>query len=101
MVAYRPKEGKAAALLELMRTHVPILRAEGLATERPPVLLRAADGTLVEIFEWVSTEAVEKAHTNPAVGRMWGEFEAACDYVKLGSLAEADQLFASFELVTL
>jgi hypothetical protein len=29
--------------------------------------MRAQDGTIVEIFEWISQEAISGAHTNPAV----------------------------------
>jgi hypothetical protein len=36
MVAYRPREGAEARLLDLIRDHVPILRREGLATDREP-----------------------------------------------------------------
>ena len=51
IVAYRPLPGKEAELLQLTREHVPILRREGLATERPFQAMRAADGTIVEVGE--------------------------------------------------
>ncbi len=35
IVAYRPKPGKDADLLQLTREHVPLLRAEGLVTDHP------------------------------------------------------------------
>ena len=31
--------------------------------------MRAADGTIVEVFEWRSAEAIQQAHNNPAVRR--------------------------------
>ena len=31
-------------------------------TERAPIVMRAADETIVEVFEWVSREAIEGAH---------------------------------------
>ena len=52
IVAYRPRAGKEALLLELTRQHLPVLRAQGLATDRPSSVMRAADGTIVEVFEW-------------------------------------------------
>ena len=101
IASYRPKQGKEQELLPLVRDHVPRLRKEGLVTERRPLVLRAKDGTLLEIFEWVSKEAVDKAHTNPAVLKMWEEFGAVCDYEKLANLAESQDLFAHFEAVDL
>ena len=99
--AYRPKGGRARELLACVRDHLPVLRAEGLATDRPPLVLRAADGTLVEIFEWRSEEAIERAHGNPAVLALWDRFAACSDYVPLASLPEAQQPFSSFEPVDL
>jgi quinol monooxygenase YgiN len=99
IVVYRPRAGKEAQLLDVLREHVPILRAEGLATDRAPLVLRAKDGSMIEVFEWASAEAVDRAHTNPAVLAMWGRFEEACTYEKLASLPEANDLFAHFDPV--
>ena len=96
---FRPKPGKATDLMACMRDHLPVLRAQALATSRPSVVLRAADGTLLEIFEWVSQAAIDSAHTNPAVLALWDRYAACCDYVTLGDLAEAGVMFPGFELV--
>lgn len=103
LVAYRPKPGAihAGTLLQLLREHVPLLRREGLATGLPAVVLRAHDGTLVELFEWHSAAAIEAAHHNPAVQALWNRFAAVCDYVPLNQLPEAAQLFAEFERLDL
>lgn len=93
IVGYRPKPGKAGVLRELVKSHVPRLRAEGLATARAPIAMEAADGTVVEVFEWSSKEAIERAHENPAVQAMWREFAEVCDYVPVGEIVEAKQLF--------
>ncbi len=95
IVAYRPKPGQDAALLALVRDHVPFLRRLGLATDRPALAMRAGDGTIVEVFEWCDG-AIATAHQNPAVQALWGDYAAACDYVTLNSLAEAGALFAQF-----
>ncbi len=96
---FRPKPGKSEDLMACMRDHLPVLRAQSLATSRPSVVLRAADGTLLEIFEWVSQAAIDAAHTNPAVLALWERYAACCDYVTLGDLAEAGVMFPGFELV--
>ena len=95
IVAYKPKPGKEADLLQLTREHVPLLRAEGLATDRPVIACQAKDGTIVEVFEWAAG-GPERAHTNPAVHQLWGRYAAACDYVPLTSLPESSTMFASF-----
>jgi hypothetical protein len=95
IVAYRPKPGKEADLLQLTREHVPLLRAEGLATDHPVTACQAKDGTIVEVFEWAAG-GTEKAHTNPVVLKLWERYAATCDYVPLATLAESSNLFASF-----
>lgn len=97
IACYRPKTGKEDELLELTHEHIPILRKEGLVTDRPAYAMRAKDGTIVEVFEWRSKEAVSSAHANPEVMKLWERYAAACDYVPLSTLAEAQEMFAGFE----
>lgn len=101
IVAYRPHEGKGDELLSAIRDHVPVLRAEGLAADRDPTVLRAEDGTYLEIFEWASWEAIEAAHSNPRVQELWTRFGEACEYRTLASLPEAQEMFAEFDPVDL
>ena len=97
IVAYRPKSGKEQELLELVRSRVPTLRNEGLVTNREPTIMRARDGTIIEVSEWKSHEAIDAAHKNPNVLAMWNKFFAICDCVPLKTLAEAQEMFAGFE----
>jgi len=99
MVAYRPKPGKERELLELVRLRVPTLRKEGLVTDRVPTVMRSRDGTIVEVSEWKSREAIDAAHKNPNVLAMWEKFFALCECVPLKTLAEANDMFAGFEPV--
>ena len=96
IVAYKPKPGKAAELRALVETHVSRLRVEGLVTDREPIMLGTADGTIIEMFEWLSPEAIQQAHRNSEVHKMWAEFAEVCDYVPLKDLPEANNLFAEF-----
>lgn len=96
IVGYKPKPGKNEALKELMKTHLPILQQQGLATDRKSIMMEATDGTIIEVFEWVSLEAIQNAHTNPTVLQMWGEYAEVCDYVPVGTLTEAGNLFSDF-----
>src|SRR5476651_59703 len=99
IVGYKPKPGKGDELKNLTKTHVPRLKKEGLVTDREAIIMEAADGTIVEVFEWLSQEAIQKAHHNPEVLKMWGEYAEVCDYVPIGSLSEAMNLFADFSPV--
>jgi quinol monooxygenase YgiN len=96
IACYRPKPGKQEALEALVRTHVPCLLAQGLTTDRAPILMQANDGTVVEVFEWKSEDAIERAHSDPAVLAIWNEYEALCDYVPIAQVPEAAGLFADF-----
>ena len=95
IVGFRAKAGQDAALLALVRDHVPTLRRLGLATDRPVLAMQASGGVVVEMFEWTQG-GIAIAHQHPAVLVMWERFAAVCDYVKLADLPEAQDLFATF-----
>ena len=97
VVAYRPKAGREAELLELVRARVPTLRNEDFVTDRAPVIMRAKDGTIIEVSEWKSHEAIEAAHRNPRVLAMWDKFFAVCDCVPLKDVPESETMFAGFQ----
>jgi quinol monooxygenase YgiN len=97
IVAYRPKPGKENELVDLVRSRVPTLRNEGLVTNRKPTIARTRDGTIIEVSEWKSQEAIDAAHKNPNVLAMWNKFFAVCDCVPLNTLAEAKEMFAGFK----
>ena len=92
----RPKPGKLDALRALMADHLPILRSQDLVTDRESIIMEAEDGTIVEVFEWKSQEAIEAAHSNPTVVEMWQRYEEACEYVPVGTVKEANELFSTF-----
>ena len=77
-----------------------MLRRLGLATDRPAVVLRARDGSIVEVFEWADG-AMAAAHSHPDVLAMWDRYAAVSDYVPLVQLPEAHDLFAQFKPLAL
>ena len=97
VACYKPRPGSEQALLALVRDHLPPLRAQGFVTDRPPIVMRTADGTIVEVFEWVSKEAIAGAHANPVVLDLWKRFESVCSYETPANLAEFQNMFAHFE----
>ena len=97
VACYKPKPGCNDTLLELVRNHLPPLRDEGLVTNRASIVMRAGDGTIIEVFEWVSQEAIAGAHRNPAVLELWTRFEAVCTYAIPANIVEFTKMFAHFE----
>lgn len=97
IAAFRPKTGCEEPLAAVVEKHWRVLQEQGLVTERPRHAMRGDDGTVIEVFEWRSPEAIEQAHHNPAVLALWAEFEAVCEYVPLASLAESKHPFSEFD----
>jgi hypothetical protein len=62
-----------------MREHLPVLKKLNLVTERNSIMMEAADGAIIEVFEWKSKTATEQAHTNPEVLNMRAKYAEACD----------------------
>jgi hypothetical protein len=86
VACYKPKAGCEAALI-----------AQGLVTDRASIVMRAAAGTIIEIFEWVSPEGISGAHSNPVVLDLWKRFEAVCMYEIPSNLSEFQNMFAHFQ----
>jgi hypothetical protein len=97
IAAYKPKSGKEEALKALMATHLARLKLEDLVTDRLSIIMEAEDGTILEVFEWKSSKAIEEAHSNPNVQKMWHEYSEVCDYVPISNVKEISQMFPSFK----
>jgi hypothetical protein len=97
LVVYRPLAGKELALEKLVADHLTVLNRQNLVTDRKPILMRARDGSIIEIFEWRSAEAIQSAHSNSEVGKLWEEFGKVCNYEKPAGLEEFHNLFSEFE----
>ena len=95
IVGYKPKPGKAEALRELMREHLPVLKQQNLVTDRPSIMMEAKDGTIIEVFEW-KAGAIDKAHSNPEVLKMWARYAEVCDYIPVAAVEETNKLFSEF-----
>jgi hypothetical protein len=94
---YRPHEGKIAELETLVRKHFSTLKEYGLTTDKDSFIGRSADGSLLEIFEWISAEAAEQAHDHPAVAKVWEAMGEVCDFGKLSDLPESKNRFPHFQ----
>lgn len=96
---YRPKPGKEKELLKLVEQHLPILKTQQLVTERKPIVMQAKDKCIIEVFEWKSREAIDQAHANPEVQKLWGRFGEVCDFETPKNIAEFSDMFAEFESI--
>jgi quinol monooxygenase YgiN len=96
MALYQPHEGKEEQLNEVLRNHIKTLETENLITSREPIRARAANGTVIEIFEWRSEQAKDAAHESPGVMRVWNEIMEIAEIKSLSSLDEANHPFPNF-----
>ena len=96
IAAYRPRPGRANELAELLADHAAMLCREGFATDRAPVLMHAADGTVVEVFEWRDRASIEAAHESQRVLGLWERIARVATYVPVADVPEAANLFSEF-----
>jgi hypothetical protein len=101
IVVYKPLKGKERGLEAIVSKHLEILKNENLVTDRLPIVMRSANGCIVEVFEWLSQQAIQSAHTNPEVLKLWNEFSAVCEYEKPVNVEEFNNFFSEFEPITL
>jgi len=99
IAAFKPKPGREADLLAVIKDRLPLLRRLGLSTAREAVLMRTREGVIIEVSEWVSEEAIAKAHQTPEVLALWGRFYDCSHHVMLDTLAEAHEDFATFSAI--
>ena len=96
IIGYKPLPGKELELKDLMKTHWQILKEEDLVSDRKSIIMHSEDGTIIEVFGWKSKEAIESAHTNPAVLKMWKEYEKVCEFIPVSNVEESSKLFSEF-----
>ena len=94
--SYRIKPGHEAEAERILDKHVPALRRYSLITDRPVIQGAGANGTIVEIFEWVSAEKSRAAPTVPEIAAIWKDMAQVAEFVPLASLDEARRPFAHF-----
>lgn len=76
IVIYRPKPGKEAELLALVKKHEPALRKVGLVTAEPFRVWKAYDirkqrEQFIEYFVWKDGRGSDIAHQTPEVMAVW------------------------------
>ena len=97
IAAFKAKPGKDAELIKVIDDRLPVLRRLGLSTDRAEIRCRSKDGVVITISEWTDQAAIDRAHQTPEVLALWGRFAACCEWLKLDSIDECREDFATFE----
>ena len=85
--------------MQLVKKHLPKLRELELATERNNFIAESKDGTIVEVFEWTSLNAITAAHQHPAISDIWEKITLIADFVPMTTLEEAQKPFPGFKII--
>lgn len=101
IAVYKYHDGQEQAFLKLLKSHEPTLREQGLVSDHPFLILKAENNHILEIFEWLEEGAAGKAHSNPAVTKLWEEMGAIADFPALESLSEVKTRFPHFQGLSL
>ena len=103
IVAYKAKDPKDESQLkeleQLITGHWNVLNSLNLVSDRKPVIMKSADNSFIEVFEWQSERAIELAHELKEVQIMWDNFSNLCDFVPASEISELSQLFSEFSPV--
>jgi hypothetical protein len=100
LVGKKPRHGYVE-LCELIAHHIPTLRRLELITDRPAIQVKSKNGTYIEIFEWRTAGASDKAHQRPELAKVWEAMGKVADFPALDSLEEVVDRFPRFEPVEL
>jgi hypothetical protein len=96
---YKAKPAQEEALIKLVERHLPTLRDLGFATDRENYIAKSEDGTIIEVFEWSSVNAVNAAHQHPEVSDIWEKMALVADFNPINRLPELNGPFADFKLL--
>lgn len=96
---YKPKAGKEAELIELIRQHQPTLRKFGLLTSKEGFIVQSQDGTIIEVFEWKGLQEVQAAKQHPVISAMWEKMHSIGDCPPMKDIPETATSFPGFEVL--
>jgi hypothetical protein len=97
IACYQPKPDKEKETARLAEGHYQVLQKLGFVSERRPMIFQAENGTILEIFEWVSSDVAHMAHDHPEVAAYWERMAQNCSFVAPSTLAEMQKPFCHFK----
>ena len=95
--AYRVHEGNDEQFLEALRQDLVTMRAEGLISDWPAMILKAGPDVYLQLVEWADADAPARSSANERVMAIWTKKRTLADYLSLSEVPGADRLFPSFE----
>jgi hypothetical protein len=103
IAVYHAMEEKDEEFFSLIRAHWPVLYRRGLVTPMRPKVAQSTTtpGVFIETFEWKSPAAVDRAHRDPEVQRIWNAMAAIWQKpsATLARLPECQSQFAHFAML--
>ncbi len=63
------------------------------------VIAQSKDGTIIEVFEWTSLNAIHAAHQHPAVSDIWEKMTLIADFLPMSVLAKGQNPFPGFKVL--
>lgn len=96
LAAYRPRPGMEQDLLGVFDAEFASLRAGGHVTDRRVPICRTDRGEYLAILEWSSDHAVDDAHQDAEVMRVWARKAEVAEYIAPCDLAGSDVPFISY-----
>ena len=100
VVCYRAKSGMHEALHALCAAHYARLYVLGFVTRRLPVFMTARDGSVVQVLEWKSQQAIDAAANHRSVLELRQQYAAVSELVPLTALPEAAEPLALMQSAT-
>lgn len=99
IAAYKAKPGKVKVLEQLLVLHTNVLRSLGYITEHSPYIMIAKGQNYLEVFEWMSEDAIKKAHEDPEVKALWDKLEEVAEVIAPATIEELSTPFKGFNRV--
>jgi hypothetical protein len=100
LAVYRVAERAQPDFFRVIKDKREYFAKTGYTTSRPAILLQSTQNRefLIDIFEWASEQAIERAHSDPIVLRYWSEMENLWidGGLRLSQLPESEEAFAGF-----
>jgi hypothetical protein len=99
IVTYRPAPGHFEEVIALLRAQYQRIRALGVDTTRPPILVRSAAGELTYVASFAHADEVDRCWEDPEFQDLDGRLAEVAEMIPLRALHEASGSYADLEEV--
>jgi hypothetical protein len=99
IVVYKPYKGREQELVPAIVASYRDLHQRGYVTAQPAKLMKAANGSIVMIFDWKDENMKNNAQADPVIQQHWMALSKLCEFDKPMNLIECQQPFSEFEAI--